>query len=108
MTLRQKFYLPGQSKSPTSLLMPWTHFRACSSVCISVTLILHLAAISGIAFCIFASLSDVPVGCAKQLAERRKKPSFITNMQAIALLVLVPLVAGVPTQTYHQPAYHQP
>merc|ERR1719208_365007 len=29
-------------------------------------------------------------------------------MQAIALLVLVPLVAGVPTQTYHQPAYHQP
>jgi len=29
-------------------------------------------------------------------------------MQAIALLVLVPLVAGVPTQTYHQPVYHQP
>merc|ERR1719245_1820817 len=77
MTLRQKFYLPGQSKSPTSLLMPWTHVRACSSVCMSVTLILHLAAISGIAFCILANLSDVPVDCAKQLAERRKKPSFI-------------------------------
>jgi len=26
-------------------------------------------------------------------------------MQAFALLVLVPLAAGVPTQTYHQPAY---